>query len=128
MGTTFVSPLLPPGITSIHDTTLLYTLLSQLISGSLAALIAYKLLRNAAVRHQLLAWASNWGIARKTALRYSALVISSALSVLAYLLAIAIGYAAMPTSLAEAVNMFLALIGIGFTGSQMLHVHGRHAK
>ena len=114
-------PLPEPG-----DTAMVQASLMKLISGGLASVIVYAFLAKAAGKalvDVLVEWANALGIGMEwgEVARYTAIVLSGLLALGAFAVALAFGFVANPGSVAAWVNLGLWLLGVGFTGSQMLH-------
>lgn len=118
---TFDSPILPP---EPGDVTIFYNLLMQLISGGLAAAIVYKFL-GSEIGSDVLLWLApslgRIGLESEEVTRYIAILLSGGISFAAYLVAMAFQFVAVPTSTAAWINLALALLGVSFTGSQVIH-------
>jgi hypothetical protein len=121
----FNSPVLPP---EPGDTAVLYGLLMQFISGGLAAGIVYKFLGSpigGKLVSALTGPLSQIGLDSSEVTRYLAIILSGGVSFVAYLIAMTFQFVPVPTSNAAWVNLVLALLGVGFTGSQILHARTR---
>ena len=131
---TFDSPLPPPGpLPKPGDTALFQELLMQLISGGLASLIVWKFLDapvGKSLVNRLLDAADRLrlGFGLAEVARYTAIVLTGAVSVGAYLIALAFGFVPDPGSVAAWVNLVLALLGVSFTGSQVIHIRVKTAR
>jgi hypothetical protein len=131
---TFDSPLPPPGpLPEPGDTALFQELLMQLISGGLASLIVWKFL-DAPVGKSVVNWlldVADWlrlGLGLAEVVRYTAIVLTGATSAVAYLIALAFGFVPDPGSVAAWINLILALVGVSFTGSQVIHIRVKTAR
>lgn len=106
----------------------LFELLMQLISGGLAATVVYKFL-GSVVGSDLLLWLSPKlapiGLDASEVTRYVAILLSGALSLGAYAIAMAFAYVPDPGSVEGWTNLLLSLLGVGFTGSQVLHARSK---
>jgi hypothetical protein len=124
----------PPGpIPGPGETALFNELLMQLISGGLATLIVWSFL-DAPIGKDLVGWltsVTDWmrlGLEEGEVTRYSAIVLAGAVSMAAYLVALAFGFVPDPGSAASWINLVLALLGVSFTGSQVLHIRVKTAR
>lgn len=114
-------PLPEPG-----DTAMLQAVLKKLISGGLASVVVYWFLAKDIGKALVdgLVKVLNWmriGVAWAEMARYVAIVLSGLLSLGAYAVALGFGFVADPGSAAAWLNLVLWLMGVGYTGSQMLH-------
>ena len=119
----FESPLLPP-VPVPAGGSLLSLLLAQLIAGGLAAVLVHRFL-NAPAGVRLTGWLIRelvwFGLGKKEVTRYAAIVLSAFVSLMAYMVALGFGLVPNPGSVEAWANLVLTLLGIGFTGSQVLH-------
>lgn len=114
-------PLPEPG-----DTAMLQAVLKKLISGGLASVIVYWFLAKdigKALVDGLVKVLNGLriGVEWAEVARYVAIVLSGLLSLGAYAVALGFGFVADPGSAAAWLNLVLWLMGVGYTGSQMLH-------
>ena len=123
--TTFQSPLLP-GAGS--GTLTISLLLAQLISGGLASVIVYAFLA-APAGERLVAWLARslaWlGLAQSEITRYTAIALSACVSLAAYAVALAFGFVPDPVGAEGWLDLMLALLGVGYTGSQVVHARAK---
>jgi hypothetical protein len=124
----------PPGpIPGPGEAALFNELLMQLISGGLATLIVWSFL-DAPIGKDLVGWltsVTDWmrlGLDEGEVTRYTAIVLAGAVSMAAYLVALAFGFVPDPGSAASWINLVLALLGVSFTGSQVLHIRVKTAR
>lgn len=127
------TPSPPDPIPEPGETALFSGLLMQLISGGLATLVVWSFL-DAPIGQDLVSWltsVTDWmrlGLDEGEVTRYTAIVLAGAVSVAAYLVALAFGFVPDPGSVASWINLVLALLGVSFTGSQVLHIRVKTAR
>lgn len=122
---TFDSPL-PGPLPEPGDTALLEAVLMQFISGGLSSVVVFWFL-GTKLGKKVIEWMVKllgsihidvtWG----ELARYTAIVAAGLISLGFYALALALGFVGNPGSLAAWINLLLALLGVGYTGSQVLY-------
>ena len=106
----------------------LLELLTNLISGGLAAIVVLKLLDTKLGKDAAKAIAdalSFTGTTQFNVTRYLAIILSTAVSVGAYCIAMAFGYVEDPVTVEAWANLILTLGGLAFTGSQIAHARSK---
>lgn len=116
----FESPLLPGVPVPIGDSPL-SQLLAQLIAGGLTAIIVYRYLDTQEGK-RLSAFLSEFlSMPLARVRRLEAVILSALISLAAYGVAFALGLVPGPGSVQGWADLVLALLGVSFTGSQVLH-------
>ena len=108
-------------------------LLMQLISGGLASVTVYWFLDKEAGKALVDVLvegltAIKLGVSWSEVARYTAIVLSGAVSMGAYLVGLVFRFVPNPGSAAAWINLALVLLGVSFTGSQVIHVRVKSAR
>ncbi len=110
----------------------LAALLTQIISGGLAAAITYRLLESPFGQHltqTIAARLSPLSVSVAEVRRAAAAVLSAAIALIAYVMAVLLALVPEPAGLIGWINVTLVLLGVGYSGSQQLHArHVLRAK